>query len=281
MIEWHVSDLTLRNKLKYRGLLKSILVWRLKVITQRYNSKNMVHLIRTPMQKNWMLKGIWEWGWMERYLWRFNWEFWDCVVLFSVGLVWMKEEYAKRKENAAILASQYTSTKRFGEMVSIVVFFILFFLVCLNVWPHLSLQNLWLVVSAALIAMFLADLFSGLVHWGADTWGGLQTPLVGKTFIRSFREHHVDPFQITRHDWIEANGDNCMLPLPGLLVLSIVKIEEGNNKDIFIVVFITMMALFVALTNQVSKILHSCFLSFQIPFQISCFKNRFTSGHTC
>jgi len=104
--------------------------------------------------------------------------------------------------------------------------------------------------------MLLADMFSGLVHWGADTWGGLQTPLVGKTFIRSFREHHVDPFQITRHDWIEANGDNCMLTVPALLMLSLVKIEEGNNKELFIVVFITMTALFVALTNQIHKWSH-------------------------
>jgi ubiquitin-conjugating enzyme E2 variant len=167
-----------------------------------------------------------------------------------------EDSWIKRKENAAVLASQYTKTKRFGEILSVGSFILFFSLSILNLLPHLRRENMWIITAASGTAMILADLFSGLVHWGADTWGGLETPVVGKTFIRSFREHHVDPFQITRHDWIETNGDNCMLTVPALMILSFLTIGEGNDKDLFIVSFIIMLALFVALTNQIHKWAH-------------------------
>jgi len=169
----------------------------------------------------------------------------------------MREDFVKRKENAAILASQYTSSKRYGEIISVTSFIVFFSISICKLILHLSFDNGWIIIAAASLAMILADLFSGLVHWGADTWGTLETPFVGKTFIRSFREHHVDPFQITRHDWIETNGDNCMLTVPALLFLSFLPIEENNQKDFFIVSFITMMALWVSITNQIHKWAHT------------------------
>ncbi len=106
--------------------------------------------------------------------------------------------------------------------------------------------------------MTLADLFSGLVHWGADTWGTLETPFVGKTFIRSFREHHVDPFKITCHDIVETNGDNCMIAAVPLAMLAFSQIDH-KTTDVFIVCFLTLLCVWVSLTNQVHAHSHCLF----------------------
>ncbi len=56
-----------------------------------------------------------------------------------------------------------------------------------------------------------ADIVSGLVHWGFDRYGHESTPLLGPHFIKPFREHHRDPKAMTRHDFLETNGNTAML----------------------------------------------------------------------
>ena len=55
-----------------------------------------------------------------------------------------------------------------------------------------------------------------MVHWAGDTLGDETTPFLGKNFVMPFRQHHVDPKDIARHDFIETNGNNCIVVLAPL-----------------------------------------------------------------
>ncbi len=77
---------------------------------------------------------------------------------------------------------------------------------------------------SALLCVFaglcLADVISGVVHWSADSYGHARMPIFGG-FVRTFREHHGDQLDITRHDAIETNGDVFIFSSPvhfGLLL---------------------------------------------------------------
>lgn len=166
------------------------------------------------------------------------------------------------KENSAKLAAKYTQTKRVFEIVSI-FFFCIFYAMCLaKIYGLVGVQDIPLFLAANIAAMLFSDWAGGLVHWGCDTWGSLNSPLVGNSFIRSFREHHVDPYAITRHDWIETNGDNCMLTLPVMAYISTqvglpYVPDEDSQLYKFLAVFLVLTAFWVAMTNQVPRPLTS------------------------
>ena len=48
------------------------------------------------------------------------------------------------------------------------------------------------------IGILFMDFVSGLAHWAGDTWGNEYWPILGKSFIRPFREHHTDQKEITK-----------------------------------------------------------------------------------
>jgi len=110
---------------------------------------------------------------------------------------------------------RYASRYRFIEVMSVAAFAALAVLLGIEIYAGLE-RSPWsalLLLPAAFGGLLGADLASGLVHWLADTYWRATTPFWGPKFVAPFREHHVDPLAITRHDFIEANCDNCLVSL--------------------------------------------------------------------
>ncbi|XP_031365090.1 transmembrane protein 189 isoform X2 [Apis dorsata] len=110
--------------------------------------------------------------------------------------------------------------------------------------------------------LYSTDFGSGLVHWAADTWGSVELPILGKNFLRPFREHHIDPTSITRHDFIETNGDNFMVTIPFLYKLTwdFLTLPESEIQQKFVwTCYWFLLAIFVAMTNQIHKWSHTYF----------------------
>lgn len=173
-----------------------------------------------------------------------------------------KPRWGPQHAGAKELASQYTIEKRIQETVCLIA------AIGLIIWNFIQLVryfqpgNWYIVIFSALLGIVTADFFSGLVHWGADTWGSVELPIIGKGFIRPFREHHIDPTSITRHDFIETNGDNFAVIVPSLGYMAYKfwtytpeQIAATYNWECYIF----LIAIFVSLTNQFHKWSHTYF----------------------
>jgi hypothetical protein len=113
---------------------------------------------------------------------------------------------------------------------------------------------LWLKLTVAGVAAYLtADFLSGIAHFLADNFGNPNTPVFGKVFIFAFREHHVDPKAITRHSYVETNGANSLISLPGLIYFYH---DSSPTEDYTFRFFITMFYLSIFMTNQIHKWAH-------------------------
>src|SRR5688572_29191414 len=112
----------------------------------------------------------------------------------------------------------------------------------------------WIVVVAMASGWLAADLLSGLVHWGFDTWGSIHTPMIGSRFIRPFRAHHFDPLAMTQHDFVEIAGSSCLAALPVLGLACWLPLHGAGALLLQGILLFT--ALGVLLTNQCHKWAH-------------------------
>lgn len=158
-----------------------------------------------------------------------------------------------RQQDAQALAQGYTRSIRLMDIGSITIFIALEALLVFQLWGNPNVGP-WLLLSAVLLGYLAADFVSGFVHWMADTWGSTDMPLIGKALIRPFREHHVDEKAITRHDFIETNGNNCAISIP--VALMCVAMPHTSSMWVFLASFLGSMIFWVMATNQFHKWSH-------------------------
>ncbi|HEU5283853.1 MAG TPA: fatty acid desaturase CarF family protein [Burkholderiales bacterium] len=152
----------------------------------------------------------------------------------------------------AQVLSHYRLRYRIADGCGIVLFAVLAAWSLLRLVPAAG-ELEWLF-SAALAGWLAADLLSGVVHWAFDTWGSVHTPVLGKRFIRPFREHHWDPAAMTRHDFVETSGSSCLAALPVLAATALMPLSSPAAVGVQAVLLFT--AIGVLLTNQCHRWAH-------------------------
>jgi plasmanylethanolamine desaturase len=119
--------------------------------------------------------------------------------------------------------------------------------------PELGRVGFLVLPALAVMALVVADFLSGLVHFLCDNLGSPATPVVGQKFIKSFRDHHLDPQAMTDGDFIAVNADNFTVCLPVLLPVALWLDVE---RFFYVAWFLLMVLGFVVLTNQAHKWAH-------------------------
>lgn len=113
-----------------------------------------------------------------------------------------------------------------------------------------------LLVFVPLAAYLAADVASGVVHCAADNIGTENTPILGSAFIKPFRDHHRDPSDITHHDFVEANGNSCLVNLFVLVPTYLWAPVGSHGVALIWGTFILCFTVAIALTNQIHKWAH-------------------------
>ena len=152
------------------------------------------------------------------------------------------------------MSNSYTTSQRTLEYISITLFVLLTFW---GLW-RLVVAVEWHAITVLIVAVPLGwlatDLLSGLLHWACDSLGSVNTPVVGNSFIRPFREHHDDPTAMTKHDFVETHGASCFAALPFLFVAGVMTLDSASS---FIVqAFLLSLAIGALATNQCHKWAH-------------------------
>lgn len=169
----------------------------------------------------------------------------------------------------------YPTSHRIIELVAIVVWIGCAGLLAVRVIGaaigQLSVGVVLGMAVAAGLAYLAADVLSGLVHALCDNLGSVDTPVVGQKFIRSFREHHTDPLDMTRGDFVRVNADNFLVCLPVLIpVLLWVDVDE----HLFVGTFVLALTGLVIVTNQIHKWAHIARIGEPVPALVAWLQAR-------
>ncbi len=169
----------------------------------------------------------------------------------------------------------YPTSHRVIELVGIVVWVVLAAMLASRVITEAahrwSLGVALALGATLLLAYAVADLASGTVHALCDNLGSEHTPVLGQKFIRSFREHHVDPLDMTRGDFVRVNADNFIVCLP-VLVPTLVWVDVAQH--LFVGAFSLGLVSLTILTNQIHKWAHLATIGEPIPRVVGALQRR-------
>lgn len=172
------------------------------------------------------------------------------------------KKWGSGKKNAQELAKMYSKGKRLQEIIGIGICIILLIIDLLYLVRYFDSSHLSYIILYAFAGICTADLASGLVHWAADTWGTVEFPVIGQALLRPFREHHIDPTSICRHDFIETNADNFTVCIP-FIAYSAYKFYTCTPEEIASFynweLYVFFLACFVTMTNEFHKWSHTYF----------------------
>ena len=112
----------------------------------------------------------------------------------------------------------------------------------------------WWVPMALALGAAAADLTSGLIHWGADTWGRDDSPVIGPRLLVPFRVHHVNPDDFLRRRFIDTNGEVAMIFAPVLTAFHLLPLDGswGPSLSVFGLAFCGLGMM----TNQIHQWAH-------------------------
>jgi hypothetical protein len=150
------------------------------------------------------------------------------------------------------LATGYGTPQLLLDVFGISVFFICQIALVNRLW-HTFEAGPIVIILLTIAGYISADFLSGLIHWTCDTWGTDRMPILGKTFIRPFREHHVDQTAITRHSFIETNGTNCFVSLVALIPALFIPLTFWGT---ILIAYLVALTLSIFGTNQFHKWAH-------------------------
>ncbi|CAM6096616.1 unnamed protein product [Calypogeia fissa] len=89
-------------------------------------------------------------------------------------------------------------------------------------------------------AYILADLGTGIYHWGIDNYGDAETPIFGSQ-IDAFQGHHKRPWTITKREF--ANNLEAIARPVGFVLLPFLVLPSNPTGDAFLGIFLGLVVM--------------------------------------
>ncbi|MCH2107766.1 MAG: fatty acid desaturase family protein [Polyangiaceae bacterium] len=164
-----------------------------------------------------------------------------------------RHEKATVQKDHDIVNKSYPFWQRFLEItaLSLCALSISCFLLYLSLHVSLIYPARFRVLVSIPLAYLITDLLSGTIHWAMDNWGSDTAP-----FVAPFRRHHLHPEEITQHDFVELNGNTCLVGLLATL-LAWLSLLIPDTPWLATAVFLQVTLVFGVLTNSIHAWAHT------------------------